>query len=910
MSTKQKRTSHRDKLERDVITRIPAEEDDGNKEYKLKLLDKSDRRMEQMATQMRFRMDEGTGECIYTLGVTDSGGVIGLTEEEYKESRAILGEVAAKNNYALTLLTEQKVDSTDEPRTMYEFLVREHNPTKYVDIKVACAGNVDAGKCTKIGTKIRMYSGLVKNVEDIKVGDFLMGDDGTPRKVLETTKGFGQMYKIIPTNGEPVTVNKNHILCFKAINCNHVYYEKNKERYVVKCFVYKNKLPYIKTVFFSFQQENMKFYRKEIEFYDTEKEAYEKACEYLESLENNPDSIKYEDVVELSLEQYVNLTKETQNALKLYRVGVDYPEKEVPFDAYMMGYWLGGGTQTIKEYDLNTEKHIPDVFKYNSRQVRLKALAGLIDSGGSLLENGAVYEFCITRKNERLMNDIVEVARSLGFASYSKHCITIYGQGVEEIPVLNLKKFKPRKSDKDVLLDSIKDITIEPDQEYFGFELDGNGRFLLEDFTVTHNSSLLGVLLSGQNDDGRGKARLNVFNFAHEVKSGRTSSIAQHILGFDEHGKIVNHDESLGRKKTWPDIVKNSSKIVTFFDLCGHEPYLKTTIMGLTSQFPDVALILVGANMGVTKMTKEHMFLCLTLGIPFAIVITKIDICVNRQNVLKDTVKSVKKLLKIPGVRRIPCDVKGHHDVMLAAKNIHSFSTVPMFYVSNVTGEGIPLVREFLNVFTKKPRNVVNENKVEYHVEQTFQVPGVGTVIGGQLVQGKIKLGDKLILGPNTNTYKTVQVKSIHVKRVSVEEADAGRYVCLALKKIDRNQIHRGNVIMSLADKPYRVWEFEAEISVLKSHSTTIKPGYEPVVHTCSIRQTARILSITDKICNRKGKAHDDDVLRTGDRAKVQFRFCYHPEYIKKDFRLLLAEGRVKVIGKVLGVTPEICKLE
>ena len=126
-------------------------------------------------------------------------------------------------------------------------------------------------------------------------------------------------------------------------------------------------------------------------------------------------------------------------------------------------------------------------------------------------------------------------------------------------------------------------------------------------------SSLLGVLTSGKNDDGRGSARLSIFNFKHEVSSGRTSSIAHHILGFDDKGQVVNYDGL--HKKSWPDIVRDSSKVISFYDLCGHEKYFRTTIIGLTSSFPDLCLVLVGSNMGLTKMTYEHIFLCVTLKI-------------------------------------------------------------------------------------------------------------------------------------------------------------------------------------------------------------------------------------------------------------------------------------------------------
>jgi GTPase len=62
-------------------------------------------------------------------------------------------------------------------------------------------------------------------------------------------------------------------------------------------------------------------------------------------------------------------------------------------------------------------------------------------------------------------------------------------------------------------------------------------------------------------------------------------------------------------------------------DLCGHEKYLKTTMFGLVGLMPDYAMIVVGANMGVSRMTREHLGITLALGVPFYFVITKVDIC-------------------------------------------------------------------------------------------------------------------------------------------------------------------------------------------------------------------------------------------------------------------------------------------
>ena len=293
--------------------------------------------------------------------------------------------------------------------------------------------------------------------------------------------------------------------------------------------------------------------------------------------------------------------------------------------------------------------------------------------------------------------------------------------------------------------------------------------------------------------------------------------------------------------------------------------------------------------------------MCVTLKIPFAIVLTKIDICANRQNILKETINNINRLMKMPGLRRIPYKITNMDDVIICAKNVKTESVVPIFHVSNVTGMGINFLKQFLNLLGKSPSNIKDDtNDVEMHLDTTFTVPGVGTVVGGQLISGIIKVNDKLMLGPNEGKFVEVQVRSIHCKRTPLQEVGYGSYVCLGLKKIDRKTIRRGNVIISKNSTQIAVNEFDADITVLKSHSTTVKPGYEPVIHTCTMRQSAKIISITNKINARDTKNDDNDyILRTGDKAIVRFRFSYRPEYIKSGSRLLLSDGPVKIIGVV-----------
>ena len=420
-------------------------------------------------------------------------------------------------------------------------------------------------------------------------------------------------------------------------------------------------------------------------------------------------------------------------------------------------------------------------------------------------------------------------------------------------------------------------------------------------------STTIGTLTKGILDDGRGRARTHVFNHKHEINSGRTSSIGHQILGFDIDGNIIN---SKSDRITWPEIVSQSNKVITFFDLAGHERYLRTTIYGLSTIYPDYCMIMIGANMGINHMTKEHIGLCINLKIPFFIVISKIDIV--PENILEENIKKIINICKI-GAKKKPYLIKNHNDIIEVIRNIKSDSIVPIIQISNVTNYNLDLLKSLLNYLPIRNNMIENESKpIEFLIDNTYSVNGHPVIVSGLLKSGtintsldKTKSTDVLAIGPfYDGTYRQVKLRTMHNKFKEVTEARSGSYICISLKGINRKDIKKGMVLVSnQTDLKIAVREFWAHIHILNS-PTTIKIGYEPFIHVDQVRQSVTINEIK-KISKDTNKIEvisnqDENILRTGDLAFIKLRFINKPEYIKSNMKLIFREGKVKAFGKVI----------
>jgi DNA primase catalytic core len=400
-------------------------------------------------------------------------------------------------------------------------------------------GKPSSGKCLGKGTKIWTPTGLI-NVEDVKIGDKLIGDDGSLRIVLSTTNGEDNLFKVSQQFGMSYICNTPHILTLKG-NYN---------------------------------------YKKEI--------------------------------IDIPLNEYLNKSNTFKRRYKGFKIPINFSKKTNKLDPYFLGLWLGdGSTQDIRIHNTDIEvedflkkystklnskltinksinkcpsfaitklkigkslqsvlreenlignKHIPKSYIFTSESERLELLAGLIDSDGYLDIKKKNIE--ITQVKEELAKDIKILADTLGFrTSINKKKTSIKSIGyigeafrvlisgdIYKIPT-KIKRKKLKKCFKRDWSTSKLKIESIGIGKYYGFELDGNGRFLLEDGTVTHNTTwcnALAVDLVEANEDVAvffmtidDTTELMTFKMMAQKTGFATSKIKQYINLMADEQKII-----------------------------------------------------------------------------------------------------------------------------------------------------------------------------------------------------------------------------------------------------------------------------------------------------------------------------------------------------------------------------------
>jgi replicative DNA helicase len=334
-------------------------------------------------------------------------------------------------------------------------------------------------------SKVIMYDGQVKLIYELNINDLLMGDDSRPRQVLKKTKVLREnthLYKVKKNKGCDYIINQDNYISLKVsrLRPNETHTKVLSREYA------KN------------------------------------------------------DCLDICLSDYMKMSKRRQLDFKAYKVDVDFAYQPLCFDPYLFGLWVIDSSTYTNEFtvanidileqcfnicqnqcmsfnyfkenkyaivyddekkDFNdcvlkkmglldaVNKFIPLCYKANSKENRLKLLAGIIDCEGTCNHN------CVelTLKNELLASDILFLCNSLGFvASKSsqknrKSIRIVISGNLAVIPLVNKKKILTnRKQIKNVLHTGFDVEAVNDVNDCYELVVDGNGRFLLEDFSVIH----------------------------------------------------------------------------------------------------------------------------------------------------------------------------------------------------------------------------------------------------------------------------------------------------------------------------------------------------------------------------------------------------------------------------------------
>jgi elongation factor 1-alpha len=398
-------------------------------------------------------------------------------------------------------------------------------------------------------------------------------------------------------------------------------------------------------------------------------------------------------------------------------------------------------------------------------------------------------------------------------------------------------------------------------------------------------TTTVGVLVTGEKDDGDGLVMGKIARYKHEVVMRRTSSVAERVMGFDAEGTVVNY--LLPSPLDEAQVYLNSCKLVSFVDIGGHERYLRTAVRGLLSYSPDYIMLVVAGNAGVSTMTKEHLGIALSFKIPIFVVVTKTDLA--PRGIMGSVFEDLMALLKSTGVNKIPLPIRDMDDVAISARNMGSGRVAPIFIASNRTGDGLYLLRRFLNLLPPRLKWEAEAAKPFLaYVDDKFNVPGVGVVVAGLVLQGSASTNSHVRIGPfRDGTFRLTRVKSIHAKRgLYIEKAQTGRSVTFALSDLAFDEVEKGMALIGdgLPAKPIR--GFEAEVFILH-HPTTIRVGYEAIFHIHSIKEACRIVWASK------------ETLRTGDKASIKVGTVFSPIFIREGDQFLFREGRSRGIGLV-----------
>ncbi len=266
-----------------------------------------------------------------------------------------------------------------------------------------------------------------------------------------------------------------------------------------------------------------------------------------------------------------------------------------------------------------------------------------------------------------------------------------------------------------------------------------------------------------------------------------------------------------------------SGRRVSVVDVPGHERFVRTMVAGASGI--DCFLLCVAADAGVMRQTREHLAVIRQLGIADGVVaITKADI--GEPELAAEEVAEL-----VPGVETVAVSALGR--------------------------TGLEELRAAIErVVAQLPGRTADERPARLHVDRSFTLKGIGTVVTGTLWAGEIATGDAVTVLPRG---LTARVRSVQVHEQAHERAVAGQRVALNLSGVGWRELGRGDLICPPGTALRPTYLVDAA-ATLEPAARSLRSGTRLQVHHGTREAPARAIVL------------DGEELLPGERGFLQLR--------------------------------------
>lgn len=299
--------------------------------------------------------------------------------------------------------------------------------------------------------------------------------------------------------------------------------------------------------------------------------------------------------------------------------------------------------------------------------------------------------------------------------------------------------------------------------------------------------------------------------------------------------------------------MQNETKNVAFIDVPGHEKLLKNMIAGAFGF--DASLVVIDANEGIMPQTREHLEILNLLHVKNIIVaLTKKDLATS--DVIEQRTYEITEHLK-------------------SLKNLHLVETIP---VSIYEASSIQALKKALFDLPATPKK--SNGLFRYYVDRSFSIAGAGTVVTGTVLDGTIKVGEKLF-APELE--KEFVIRNLQVHDHDVEAAYSSQRTAINLQNAQKTSFEKG----ALLCKKGFIRGFDcADVWLESIGGHTLKHNSKVILYVGTKQVEARILFYENEDKADKGY------------AKLQFNhklFLVHDEPF-----IICSSGRTIGGGRIL----------